>query len=152
MGKKNKKSPWLALGIGAAVLGYFLFVKKGSTVTPTDVPPDVSDGSTETPPPPPPPVYNTGLDPTLVTKVLQNQTNTDLQTYYNTIYQLPDDVFTRVQPVAYQLRQKGDIVALKAIADYITNFLTRGVPLTRTADNAALYDEIMSIHATYGIL
>lgn len=145
----KQKEKILLLGVGLVGV-YFLFIKKpvaATVITP------INDDGTGQPalPPPPPPVYSTGLDSGLVADVINHENDTLLHTYYNTIYSLPTSVFDKVHPVMETLLNQGKLSELKTIADYITNFLSRGVPLTRTPQYQELYDAMISIHNTYGI-
>lgn len=152
--KRKQKSPVVALLIGAAVLGYFLLTKKGSTATDTGVTTDDGSGTTDAPPPTPPPVYSSGLSTDVINTILTHEQQTALTTAYNTIYSLPSTSWpgwSATEKVMAKLKDNGDLASLQAIAHYITEFLQVGKPLTRTSDNAALYDKIIQIHNTYGI-
>lgn len=140
----------IPLLIVAGTVGFYFYQKSKATVAPgTDIS-DADSGSIQ-PELPPPPVYDSGLDPTLVNQVITHQNETQLTTYYNTVYSLPAAVFTKIQPTMSLLRANGKTAELKACADYITQFLSKGLPLTRSGNDIALYDQVVAIHNTYGI-
>lgn len=148
----TKKDKILILGI-VAVGGYLLFFNKPQASATVINP--IGDGTDPAlPPPPPPPVYDSGLSTEIIDVITTHDNQTALTTAYNTIYSLPATNWPgwgATQKVMEMMRNNGDLADLQAISMYITNFLSKGVPLSRSVDNAALYDKIISIHNTYGI-
>lgn len=151
---KKKQARILLVVAGGGLLVWYYMTHKGVDTTTTTITDTAGSGtnaggsSTTTQPAP---VYSGGLS-TSVTQAVADKAKQDaMQSYYNTVYSLPSSIFAPIQKAMYTMKQNGMYDELQASAMYITNFLDKGLSLTRSGTDIALYDAIVAIHIKYGI-